>query len=458
MSRKNRIITGVAAVALLCAALLYAHAAGPDPWHTGAPGDDPAACTASGCHVGTPLNGGGGSVVVNFENGQTYTPGGPPQHFTIVITDSAAKKWGFQMTARLGSNLSGGQAGDFTAGTGQIVICSNHLDGTALFKGSKGCPGTSPVEFIEHYLQPFNTNTITVTWTPPATDVGDIHLYIAANAANGNTLETGDHIYTADYVLSVPAASCTNSTPTVSTVQSAGAFNPKAGLASGTWLEIYGDKLSCSTRGWAGGDFNGSNAPTSLDGIKVNINGVPAYIDYVSPTQVNVLAPDDPATGDGIQVVLTNSAGDSNAFAMQKNKIAPALLAPPSFVVNGKQWVVAQFPDLAFVGTPGLIDGVNFRPAKVGDTVVIYGIGFGAVNPATPAGTITPDANTLLTQPTFRFGQVPAKLVYAGLTPASVGLYQFNVVVPTVTPGDLPLNVDVGGVSLNQNLFITVSQ
>src|SRR5579864_5231293 len=223
MSRKNRIITGVAAVAVLCAALLYAHAAGPDPWHTGAPGDDPNACAASGCHVGTPLNGGGGSVVVNFENGQTYTPG-VKQTFTIVITDSAAKKWGFQMTARLASNLSGGQAGDFTAGTGEIVICSNHLDGTALFKPKNGCPSTSPVEFIEHYLQPFNTNIITVVWTPPATDVGDIHIYVAANAANGNTLETGDHIYTANYVLSAKTA-CTNATPTLSTVQSAGAFN-----------------------------------------------------------------------------------------------------------------------------------------------------------------------------------------------------------------------------------------
>src|ERR1051326_6789394 len=144
MSRKNRIFAGLSAVLLIGAALLYAHAAGPDPWHTAAPGDDPAACTASGCHVGTPLNGGGGNVVVNFQNGQTYTPG-LQQTFTIVITDSVVKVYGFQMTARLGSNLSGGQAGDFTAGTGQIVLCSDHLDGTAQFKTTKGCPASSPI-------------------------------------------------------------------------------------------------------------------------------------------------------------------------------------------------------------------------------------------------------------------------------------------------------------------------
>src|SRR5450755_5060899 len=99
MSRKKRIIAAVGAT-LMCAALIYAHAEGPDPWHTAAPGDDPAACTASGCHVGTPLNGGGGNVVVNFANGQTYTPG-VAQTFTIVITDAKAKVYGFQMTARL---------------------------------------------------------------------------------------------------------------------------------------------------------------------------------------------------------------------------------------------------------------------------------------------------------------------------------------------------------------------
>jgi len=444
-------------VLLIGAALLYAHAAGPDPWHTAAPGDDPAACTASGCHVGTPLNGGGGNVVVNFQNGQTYTPG-VQQTFTIVITDSVAKVYGFQMTARLGSNLSGGQAGDFTAGTGQIVLCSDHLDGTAQFKTTKGCPASSPIEFIEHYLQPFAKNTIQVLWTPPSTNVGDVHIYVAANAANGNTLETGDHIYTANYVLHAQTA-CTDSTPTVNTVQSAGAFNPNAGLASGTWLEIYGDNLTCNpARGWGGADFKGSNAPTSLDGVKVTINGVPAYVDYISKQQVNVQAPDDPATGDGIQVVVTNSAGSSTGVSLHKSAIAPALLAPPSFIVNSKQYVVAQFPDQTFVGPTGLISGVPFRPAKVGDTIVIYGIGFGPVNPATAAGTITGASNTLVSQPNFRFGQVQAKLAYSGLTPGFVGLFQFNVVVPTVTPGDMPLNVDVGGVPLNQNLVITVGQ
>jgi uncharacterized protein (TIGR03437 family) len=446
MSKTIRLAATIAGI-VLSAALIFAYATGPDPRHTAAPGDDPKACATSGCHTGTALNGGGGNVVVNFPNGMTYTPGAQ-QTFTIVITDSRARVYGFQMTARLESNLTNGQAGDYTAGTQQIVLCDN-----GSLKGSRGCPTNVPVQFIEH-SSPFSTNTISVQWTAPSSNVGNVHIYVAANAANGDGNNTGDHIYTANYVLTPPSSN----PPTIAAVVSASGFNPNAGLASGTWLEIYGTNLSTTTRGWAGSDFNGSNAPTSLDGVSVTIDGKPAYVDFVSPGQVNVQAPDDPNTGAGIQVVVSNSAGQSNGFSMQKNTIAPAVLAPPSFNTQGHQWVVALHADQSYVGKTGLLSGLTFRPAKVGETIVIYGIGFGPVTPSTPAGVIATQATSLQTKPNVRFGQTPATLVYYGLAPNFVGLYQFNVTVPNVGAGDMPLNIDIGGVTLNQNCFTTVTQ
>jgi uncharacterized protein (TIGR03437 family) len=444
MTGTRKIVAAAIAGGCVFSLLLYAHAEGPDPRHTAAPGDDPLACTTSGCHVGTPLNGGGGNVAVSFPNGLKYTPG-EKQTFTITITDSAARKWGFQMTARLESNLSNGQAGDFTAGTGQIVICDD-----ASFKQSKGCPANKPVQFIEHYIQPFNTNVISVSWTAPATNVGNVHIYVAANAANGNTLETGDHIYAANYTL------CPKASPTISAVVSASGFNANAGLASGTWLEIYGTGLSCSTRGWAGNDFVGSNAPTGLDNVSVTIGGIKAFVDYVSPGQVNVQAPEDSKTGAEFPVVVQNDGGTSAGFPLQKNAIAPALLGPSSFIVGGKQYVVAQHLDQSYVGKAGLIAGLNFKPAVPGETITIFGIGFGPVTPSSPAGVIAAGSTSLVTKPTFRFGQTAATLGYYGLTPGLVGLYQFNVVVPNVSSGDQQLNVDVGGTTVNQPLFITV--
>jgi len=85
MSKTNRLVATIACVAL-SAVLIFAYATGPDPRHTGAPGDDAQACATSGAA----LNGSGGNVVVNFQNGQTYTPGAQ-QTFTMVIVDSRAR-------------------------------------------------------------------------------------------------------------------------------------------------------------------------------------------------------------------------------------------------------------------------------------------------------------------------------------------------------------------------------
>ena len=54
---------------------------------------------------------------------------------------------------------------------------------------------------------------------------------------------------------------------------------------------------------WGGADFNGPNAPTSLDGVSVTVNNKPAFVYYISPGQININVPDDTATGEvAIQV------------------------------------------------------------------------------------------------------------------------------------------------------------
>jgi uncharacterized protein (TIGR03437 family) len=430
--------------------LLFAYETGPDPRHTAAPGDDRLACTTSGCHNTFALGVGGGNVAIQFPSGLTYTPG-VAQTLQITITDATARAFGFQLTARLESNPANGQAGDFTAGANQIVICE---DNTA--KRATGCPANAPIQFIEHGPAPFRTNTITVAWTPPATNVGPVHLYIAANAANGDRTNTGDHIYIADYLLTPQAA---GDPPSITRVISASGFNADAGLASGTWLEIYGANfMSGAGRSWAGSDFNGSRAPTALDGISVTVNGIPAYVAYISPGQVNVQAPDDAAIGPNIPVRVTTAGGTSNAMMIEKKAIAPALLAPDSFKVGGKQYVVALTSDQAFVGPAGLITGVNFRPARPGETINLFGIGFGPVSPATAAGTVAAGLTSVQPAPVFRFGSTTATASYAGLGPGFVGLYQFNIVVPQMAPGEYALTADVGGVSANTGLIVTVGQ
>lgn len=135
----------------------------------------------------------------------------------------------------------------------------------------------------------------------------------------------------------------------------------------------------------------------------------------------------------------------------------PGLLAPSSFSVNGTQYAVALFSDGTYVLPSGAIAGINSRPAKPGETIVLYGIGFGPVNPDTPAGQIVQASNTLASSFTLSIGGKPATLAYGGLSPNYVGLYQFNVVVPNVAAANaVPLTFSLGDVPGAQALSIAV--
>src|SRR5260370_22348957 len=280
MKRRDKILAAIVGL-VLSGALIFAYATGPDPRYTSAPGDDPLACTF--CHTGTPLNGGGGNVAVNCPNGLFYSPG-VRQTFTIVITDSLAKLYGFQMTARLESDLVKGQAGDFTPDTHQYVLCDNASFKTA----TRPCAANAQVQFIEHNST-YSTNTISVLWTPPATNAGNVHIYVAANAANGDGDFTGDHIYSAEYVL-VP-----QTTPTKPAISSITPASVAAGSAGFT--------LTIAGSGFVSGsvvNFNGTALPTTF----VNSNTLTASVtaDLIAKTgtaTVTVANPDGTAS-DGV--------------------------------------------------------------------------------------------------------------------------------------------------------------
>jgi uncharacterized protein (TIGR03437 family) len=451
--------------------VLWAHISGPDPRHTAAPGDDPLACTTAGCHTGLPkggpINAFGGAVTATFSSGSTYTPGGGPITITVTVTDPVNIHYGFQMTARLDSDQVNGQAGDFTpTPPNQIVLCD---DGS--LKLSKGCPANSQVQFIEHSFEfpPGASATPYVfTWTPPATNVGPVHFYVAGNAVNNNDQpDAGDHVYTNSYVLQpfVPFI-CTNTAiPVITSVNSLTDEGSFPTFAAGSWLEIKGVHLADPSdprvppngQGiWLEADFNGPNAPTNLDGVSATINGQSAFIYFISPTQIDVLAPADSTIGP-VPITVTNCNATSNPTSVTKAALVPGMLAPAKFKVGGKLYMVALFEDfVTFVGNTGLLPGANFRPAKPGDMITAYGIGFGDVTPSFPPGVTAAAANSLVNPLKILFDQTPAKVEYFGIAPGNTSFYQFNIVVPAVSDGDHRINITVGGVTVPQTLFLTV--
>jgi uncharacterized protein (TIGR03437 family) len=235
-------------------------------------------------------------------------------------------------------------------------------------------------------------------------------------------------------------------------------FLGNTGFSSNTYVEIYGANFATSSRLWAGADFVGSNAPTSLDGISVTVNGKPAFIYYISPGQININTPEDTAVGP-VAIQVRTPLGVSNVVTANRGRLSPTLQTVPQFLVGGKQYVVALTPDFStFIGRPGMIAGVAFVQARPGDNISIYALGCGPTSPPTQAGVVAAQPSPLGLPYQLKIGGVPAPVTFAGLVGGSIGLYQFNVVVPNVAAGDQPIELVVDGISNAQNLYIVVGQ
>ena len=237
------------------------------------------------------------------------------------------------------------------------------------------------------------------------------------------------------------------------------AFGGFSSVAPGSWVEIHGSHLASHTRAWTAADFQGSRAPTSLDGTAVTIGGQAAFISYVSANQINAEIPSGVGLGSQ-EVRVTTAAGASDPLTITVNQVQPGLLAPASLKLGDKQYTEAIFPDGTTFALPaGAMQGGVARPAHPGDTVVLYGVGFGPVTPDAGAGDIVQHQNDLALPFQVFMGGMRATVTYAGLAPGTVGLYQFNVVVPDTAAGDaVPVTFEVNGSAGQQVLYTAVQQ
>ncbi|HLK62175.1 MAG TPA: IPT/TIG domain-containing protein [Bryobacteraceae bacterium] len=291
---------------------------------------------------------------------------------------------------------------------------------------------------------------------------------LATNATlkfpTGAAVDAAGNVYVADNQNSVvrqltpnaPAGSTTPPAINSGGIVSAAAFGGFTSIAPGSWIEIYGTNLAATTDVWDK-FFNGTNAPTSVDRTSVTVGGQSAFIDYISPGQVNAQVPSNVLTGTQ-PIVVTTASGPSAPYNITVNATQPGLLAPANFIVGGKQYVVAQFSDLAtYVLPPNAIPGLPSREAKPGDTIIIYGVGFGPVSPNILAGQIVQGNNSLAGSFQMSIGGAPAPLGYFGLAPSFIGLYQFNVTVPSIPDNDaVPLTFTLGGNAGTQTLYTAV--
>jgi uncharacterized protein (TIGR03437 family) len=345
------------------------------------------------------------------------------------------------------------------------MVLSYRGNGTSPFTANSISPGSNLITFG---LMPGNSGSIVVSLQENTganvTFLSDNFVFYYSDSATCTGVPAGS--CSVGQVGLTPNATMTgtvygtfDATPVILAVISASSFGAFSAVAPGTWMEIYGTNLAnVVSQDWSGADFTGNVAPTALGGTTLTIGGLPAYIDYVSPLQVNALSPSNTATGPQ-PVVITTPGGTSAPYTPTVNATEPGLLAPASFNIGGTQYAVAQFADGSYVLPTGAVAGVPSQPAKPGDEIVLYGIGFGPVTPNIPAGQLVGQANTLTSSFSVSIGGVPVTNVpYSGLAPSYTGLYQFNVVVPpNAGSGAVPLTFMLAGAAGTQTLYLALS-
>jgi uncharacterized protein (TIGR03437 family) len=232
----------------------------------------------------------------------------------------------------------------------------------------------------------------------------------------------------------------------------AGSGSAVSVIQPGEWVSIYGANLASSTMAWSG-DF-----PKVLVGTSVTINGNAAYLSYVSPTQINLQAPDDTATGP-VPVVIT-TAGGTGTSTVTLAQFGPSFLLLDSEHVagiilrsNGSGAYGGGAYDI--IGPTGNSLGYPTVAAKAGDAIELFGTGFGPTNPAVSAGRAFAGAAPTTNPVNLLINSVSVTPSFAGLSEA--GVCQINVIVPAgLGSGDVSLAAMAGGVQTPPNVLISL--
>jgi len=237
--------------------------------------------------------------------------------------------------------------------------------------------------------------------------------------------------------------------PTIANVESSASF--QGGVVAGSWITIFGTNLSSVTEYWGSAIVDG-NLPTLLDGVAVSVGDQYAYIEYISPTQINAVAPN---VGLGtVSVAVTNPSGTSPTVTTDAQIVQPAFF----------QWgnyAVATHQDYSLAVKNGVISGVTTVPAAPGEAIVLWGTGFGLTNPSEPVGVEVPSGTTYYAvyPVTVTVGSTPATVYSTALSPGFAGLYQVAIQIPmSLANGDYPVVATVLNAQSPSTTLITVQK
>jgi uncharacterized protein (TIGR03437 family) len=225
--------------------------------------------------------------------------------------------------------------------------------------------------------------------------------------------------------------------PEVSAVSSA-SYSPRA-LTAGMIASIFPEAPSGSAASTATpnviaagtGSFTALPLPTVLGDTQVLVNNTPAPLFFVSPGQINMVLPNELPTGGTAEVsVVRQSTGQIYGSA----ELQLASADPAMFTMN--QAGTGQIAAINFVD--GTVNSPS-NPVARGQVIELYGTGVGPIPGAPPDGQASSGAVSAPTLPQIVLGTsttfLPSSnILYSGLAPGLVGVWQINLMIPTTAP------------------------
>jgi uncharacterized protein (TIGR03437 family) len=256
-------------------------------------------------------------------------------------------------------------------------------------------------------------------------------------------------------ILLTAAASALSAQPVIFTggVIDGASFTKGRAVSPGSLVSIFGTGLASSLQ-------TGDTVPlsTTINGVGVTFNGVPAGLYFVSDGQVNAQMPWNvlPAgTSGNVNAIVTKNGVASAPVAVPIGTYGPGLFSIPP----GAGYAIAINPDGSISAPAGAIPGFPTRPTKIGEAIILLANGLGPVDIPVANGAASLDAiRRTVAVPTVTIGGQNAQVVFSGLTPQFPGINQVNVVVPSGATGNsVPIKISTGGISSPDGISIAVT-
>jgi uncharacterized protein (TIGR03437 family) len=258
-------------------------------------------------------------------------------------------------------------------------------------------------------------------WTPNSSDIGRSFV-ISFKASDGSLSETRN------VAVKVVAAS---------NLGVVNAANYQAGsLPSDSIASAFGENLAVRAE-----SATVVPLPTELAGTTVTVNGIPAALLYVSPTQINFITPSNLDVG-AAAIIVSNPNG---SYALGTSQITPT--APAIFTSDA-----SGRGDAAALATT---DGINYTPPPFDimvngkpNYIVMFGTGIRNV-----AAVNSGDENGVAESMRVTIDGIEARVLYAGAQGQFIGLDQINVELPATLQGGgrrVEMVITLDGIAANR--------